>query len=551
MAIFYRENSSETEQIYKVAQAWKEACLENDRSILWPEEQIWTQENLKRFKACFIDKPDATDSSFEEKLQIQLKGQPKQVYKLVCDFLFVYYLFPRTITYKTKIKKIETVCSWGDIKLKAEKGTLDALKNGIGGPGTSYNTRKPFEISYLAILGIKIKQLSNSKRTSILADYHKLEDFFDKVRKEVKKDYNTNVQIRHILLHLLFPEKYERIASSEQKKHIFNSFKYLLPNDGANLKQDEGLLQIRETLEAKYPGKKLDFYKSPLKEMWKGDDGTTGREIQYFWLTANPSIWSVDKIKDGSEVYYTAYNDKGNKRRIFSAFENAQPGDKIIFYESHPRKEITAIGEVTKGLHKEQEDSGQEVDAVSFCYERDIHPPIAWSQLIEVEELEGCSPIKNGAQGSLFELTAEEYETILSLEETEIQQSEEVIPTVSFEKELDVEKLYFEKKDRLLEQVQTALSNGKHIILTGPPGTGKSKLAKEICKSFGVQSAMATATSDWSTYETIGGYRPNRDGQLYFSPGLFLNCLKEETTNKPLNKWLIIDERSGNKSVAH
>ena len=29
---------------------------------------------------------------------------------------------------------------------------------------------------------------------------------------------------------------------------------------------------------------------------------------------------------------------------------------------------------------------------------------------------------------------------------------------------------------------------------------------------------MATATSDWSIYDTIGGYKPNTNGQLYFDP---------------------------------
>jgi len=37
------------------------------------------------------------------------------------------------------------------------------------------------------------------------------------------------------------------------------------------------------------------------------------QRTNYYWATANPSIWSVDEIADGSEVLYTAYNEKGNK----------------------------------------------------------------------------------------------------------------------------------------------------------------------------------------------------------------------------------------------
>ncbi|MYL35842.1 EVE domain-containing protein [Pontibacillus yanchengensis] len=261
----------------------------------------------------------------------------------------------------------------------------------------------------------------------------------------------------------------------------------------------------------------------------------------YFWLTANPSIWTVENIKGGGVVNYTAYNEKGNKRRIFSAFENAQPGDKILFYESTPRKEIIAQGEVVEGLHTIEDEIEGQIQGVSFRFFDEI-TPISWETISQVEELQDCSPIKNAAQGSLFEITKEQFETILSLEPTQMIKKDVEIPYISFEKDLTLNNLYFEEIDLLLKQVKTALQNGKHIILTGPPGTGKSKLAKQICEIFEAEYEMSTANSDWSTYETIGGYRPNSDGTLSFNPGLFLQCFKDEITYKPINKWLIIDE---------
>lgn len=262
----------------------------------------------------------------------------------------------------------------------------------------------------------------------------------------------------------------------------------------------------------------------------------------YFWLTAKPSIWSVENIKGGGAVNYTAYNEKGNKRRIFSAFENAQPGDKILFYESTPRREVVAQGEVVQGLHVVDEEGFEDgVQGVSFRFVSEV-TPISWEAICEVEELQESSPIKNAAQGSLFEITKEEYETILSLEPTAWVNEEVDIPQVSFEKDLTIKNLYFEERELLLKRVRTALRTGKHIILTGPPGTGKSKLAKQICNILEADYEMSTATSDWSTYETIGGYRPNSDGTLAFNPGHFLRCFKDGLTNRPLNKWLIIDE---------
>src|SRR5699024_9645387 len=116
------------------------------------------------------------------------------------------------------------------------------------------------------------------------------------------------------------------------------------------------------------------------------------------------------------------------------------------------------------------------------------------------------------------------------------------IPSINFDIQPGEHKLGFENYDILIEQITSAIRSGKHIIITGPPGTGKSKLAKEICKLYQVDSMMATAASNWSTYETIGGYRPDQEGNLYFDEGIFLECVKDKQTNEPKNKWLIIDE---------
>lgn len=110
-------------------------------------------------------------------------------------------------------------------------------------------------------------------------------------------------------------------------------------------------------------------------------------------------------------------------------------------------------------------------------------------------------------------------------------------------KRFSIQSLYFGSEEEIISQITTALKNGKHIILIGPPGTGKSKLAKVICEFYCGEDnyIMSTATSDWSTFETIGGYRPNKSGELEFFPGIFLHCLQDEKRN-PINNWLIIDE---------
>ena len=260
----------------------------------------------------------------------------------------------------------------------------------------------------------------------------------------------------------------------------------------------------------------------------------------YWWLNANPKIWSYSDIAVGEVQSYTLYNENGNKRRIFQNFLDAKAGDMIIGYESNPVKQIVAIGRVS---------AEQDGEKLFFEKVEGLTSPIDYTTLKECPELERMEYFQN-PQGSLFKLTRGEYDFILDM----IREENPVYTDAAIDaytKSDFLDEVYMTEKR--YENLVAVLRNKKNIILQGAPGVGKTFAARRLAWSMmGEQDdsriEFVQFHQNYSYEDFMMGYKPVEDG-FELKYGIFYRFCQKAANQPDKEFFFIIDEiNRGNMS---
>jgi 5-methylcytosine-specific restriction enzyme B len=258
-----RHTEHNTDKIYSVVEAFRANCLLRDGSLLFEGSFVWRSDVLEQIHRAFVATPDEGDRSFIVKFKDQVGKAGQEVIRLAAEILCVYFLFPSNVGGARKRQVVNEVLGWAGDSLPETHLVSRAFSNGIGSGGQGYNTRRPFEIAFLIDLVIAWKKLPPDRQAEVAADPWLFQEFVDAIEDAESK------QLRHMLLYLLFPDHFERIASSSHKRRIIKAFSGLGSTESED--EDRAIFAIRSELEKLVPNQPLDFYWSPLREAWYDD----------------------------------------------------------------------------------------------------------------------------------------------------------------------------------------------------------------------------------------------------------------------------------------
>lgn len=254
----------------------------------------------------------------------------------------------------------------------------------------------------------------------------------------------------------------------------------------------------------------------------------------YWWLSINPKMLKFRELDIDDCFYYSALNEDGTLRTLHKNFTEIKRGEIVVAYEVEPSNEVLGLCVCVQELQDERimlKKIDGLTDPVSR-YNLETH--------IELANLE----VFRYMQGTLFKLSKREFEVIYSMiRESNPKKRYQIYDAYS--KESFMKEVYFD--DAEYEELANLILSRKNVVLQGPPGVGKTYIARRMAYSLiGAKDDEKMLNVQfhemYSNDEFIEGYRPDDIGIYKYKRGCFKRICNKARNNPKDKFFVIIDE---------
>ena len=254
----------------------------------------------------------------------------------------------------------------------------------------------------------------------------------------------------------------------------------------------------------------------------------------YWWLNINPRIIRFKDFDNGDVFIYSSVNEDGSPRKIYNNFLEAKIGDMVLIYESVPVGQI--IGMCT--IERECLENHIWLKKVESFTEY-----ISRTSIEQNREIVNLEAFRN-QEGIFFKVTTPEFNSLYNIIR-ELNPKRSYMTYDDYSKEKFLEDVYFDEND--YDELKELIETRKNVILQGPPGVGKTYIAKRMAYSILGKKDSGKILNiqfhpNYSCDEFIEGFRPDDIGIYKYRQGCFKEFCNQARNDRDSLYFLLIDE---------
>jgi 5-methylcytosine-specific restriction enzyme B len=568
------------DQFYLAAQRFVDAALRADDSLFTPGRPVWTLVNIEDLYRRFAEELDTSNDSFENKFRRELQGASPEVYQLAGEMIYVHLLIAAgTIGYEAKRGLITRVLSWSPAPQDIPADFDQALRQGLARVGTAFLTYRPFQLGFLLQFVRHWKRLPVAERDAALADPWAFKRILFGL--PISRAYAQ----REALLHIVHPDTFEPIVSRDHKARFARQWAEYAAEQSDDV--DRMLLAIRQGYQQRH-GAPIDFYQTG-PETGGPASGDTSPLPRTLGARLRPYVELITHLPASGYTPAEIVDRLGQIRPPLASELTYRPDpDALVRDLVNLRLLKTTPGSYRRWTHLDdatvdhilryaaltllvpKDDGGYDLPALRAPFDGQPHPPDDWpygtALLAWYHEAGLVTQTDEGTWQSVSDAleplnaqtsSATALNTFLA-HLRRVRERRADLPPIADEPLPLLDPTTLETRiaeiqrellvDRMtILRIYRALIAGQHVILSGPPGTGKTHLAtllprvlwrdaeatrvldmpidpslpptepptERLLERQGYDVTVTTATEDWGVRQVIGGIVPQlvRNGE--------------------------------------